>query len=210
MLFIGGATALRVFSSLVVCTLIWVPLGVWIGLRPSVAHVVQPIAQFFAAFPSNLLYPLVVILIVTYHLNVNIWVTPLMILGAQWYVLFNVVAGASVIPKDLLQVADNLGLSTALRWRRLILPAIFPYYITGAITAVAGAWNASIVIEVVTWGKDTLVATGLGSYIAESTATGNFTHVALGIGVMCAFVLLMNRLVWKPLYVLSHERFRLD
>src|SRR6185436_12117716 len=112
--------------------------------------------------PANLLYPLVVILIVTYHLNVNVWVTPLMILGAQWYVLFNVIAGASVLPKDLLLVADNLGLSTWLRWRRLILPGVFPYYMTGAITAVGGAWNASIVAEVVTWGNHKLVAVGLG------------------------------------------------
>lgn len=207
---LGLATALRVFILIILCTLIWVPVGVWVGLRPRVAHIVQPIAQFLAAFPANLLYPLVVILIVTYHLNVNIWVTPLMILGAQWYVLFNVVAGASVIPKDMLQVADNLGLGLWLRWRRLILPAIFPYYITGAITAVGGAWNASIVAEVVSWGNNKLVATGLGAYISDYTLKGDFAHTALGIGMMCLLVLVFNRLVWRPLYVLAQQRFMLD
>ncbi len=208
--FLGLMTALRVFVSIIICTFIWVPIGVWVGMRPRVAHVVQPIAQFLAAFPANLLYPLFVILIVTYHLNTNIWVTPLMILGAQWYILFNVVAGASVLPKDLLQVADNLGLGFWLRWRRLILPGIFPYYITGAITAVGGAWNASIVAEVVTWGDHKLIASGLGAYITEQTAKGDFIHIALSIGMMCILVLIFNRLVWRPLYMLSRERFVLD
>lgn len=207
---LGLITALRVFVLVVLCTLIWVPIGVWVGQRSSVAHIVQPIAQFLAAFPANLLYPLVFILIVTYHLNVNIWVTPLMILGAQWYIVFNVVAGASVIPKDLLQVADNLGLGTWLRWRTLILPSIFPYYITGAITAVGGAWNASILAEVVSWGGHNLVADGLGAYITEQTAKGDFLHISLGIAMMCLLVLIFNRLVWRPLYELSRERFTLD
>ncbi len=207
---LGLITAVRVFVMVALCSLIWVPVGVWIGLRPRVAEVMQPIAQFLAAFPANLLYPIVVVLIVTYHLNVDIWVTPLMILGVQWYVLFNVIAGASVLPKDLLQVADNLGLNLLLRWRRLILPGIFPYYITGAITAVGGAWNASIVAEMVSWGNDKLVAHGLGAYINQHTIIGDFTHAALGIGVMCLLVLLFNRLIWRPLYVLAQSRYQLD
>lgn len=207
---LGLITALRVFVLIVICSFIWVPIGVWVGLRPSVAQYIQPVAQFLAAFPANLLYPLVVILIVKFHLNVNIWVTPLMILGAQWYVLFNIIAGASVLPKDLLQVADNLGLNLWLRWRRLILPGIFPYYITGAITAVGGTWNASIVAEVVQWGDTKLTATGLGAYISEHTAAGDFMHIALGIGMMCIFVLIFNRFVWRPLYVLAVTRYQLD
>ncbi len=206
---LGLVTALRVFVLIVLCSLFWVPIGVWIGLRTKVAEVVQPIAQFLAAFPANLFYPLFVVVIIKYHLNVEIWVTPLMILGTQWYVLFNVIAGASVIPKDLLQVADNLGVSRWLRWRRLILPGIFPYYITGAITAVGGAWNASIVAEVVSWGDKKLVATGLGAYISEYTAAGDFIHIALGIGMMCVFVLVLNRLIWRPLYVLAETRYQL-
>jgi NitT/TauT family transport system permease protein len=207
---LGLITALRVFVCIVICSLVWVPIGVWIGLRSNVARVVQPLAQFLAAFPANLLYPLFVVMIIKYHLNVNIWVTPLMILGSQWYVLFNVIAGASLIPKDLLQVADNLGVSYWLRWRRLLLPGIFPYYITGAITAVGGAWNASIVAEVVSWGDKQLVATGLGAYISEYTAAGDFLHIALGIGMMCILVLFFNRLIWRPLYVLAETRYQLD
>ncbi len=207
---LGLITALRVFILVILCSLIWVPVGVWVGLRPNVAYIVQPLAQFLAAFPANLFYPFVVIVIVTYHLNVNIWATPLMILGAQWYVLFNVIAGASVIPKDLLQVADNLGLNTWLKWRRLILPGIFPYYITGAITAAGGAWNASIVAEVVTWGNTTLVSTGLGAYITEHTMKGDFVNIALSIGMMCILVLVFNHLIWRPLYVFSEKRFIQD
>jgi len=207
---LGLITALRVFIMIIVCSLIWVPVGVWIGLRPRLAEVMQPIAQFLAAFPANLLYPLVVIMIVKYHLSVNVWVTPLMILGSQWYILFNVIAGATAIPKDLLQVADNLGLNVVLRWRRLILPAIFPFYITGAITAVGGAWNASIAAEVVSWGNEKLVATGLGAYITQYTKAGDFIHIALGIGMMCILVLVLNRLIWRPLYRLAMTRFPLE
>ncbi len=208
--FLGLITATRVFVLISVVSLIWVPVGVWVGLRPRVAEFIQPLAQFLAAFPANLFYPIFVIGIITYHLNVNVWLTPLMILGTQWYVLFNVIAGASVLPKDLLQVADNLGVNYWLRWRRIILPGIFPYYITGAITAVGGAWNASIVAEVVSWGDKTLVATGLGAYISQFTASGNFLRIGLGIGMMCLLVLVFNRLVWRPLYVLAETRYQLD
>lgn len=208
--FLGLITAIRVFILVILCSMIWVPIGVWVGFRPNVSYFIQPIAQFLAAFPANLLYPFVVIFIVTYHLNVNIWSSPLMILGAQWYILFNVIAGAASIPKDLLQVTHNLGLSSYLRWRRLILPGIFPYYITGAITAAGGAWNASIVAEVINWGDTKLVATGLGAYISEYTRRGDFIHTALGIGMMCLLVLIFNRLLWRPLYVIAERRFMLD
>ena len=208
--FLGMITAIRVFALIIICSLIWVPVGVWIGLRPHVAHIVQPIVQFLAAFPANLLYPLVVILIMKYHLNVDIWVTPLMILGVQWYILFNVIAGASVLPKELLQVTDNLGATGWLRWRRLILPGIFPYYMTGAITAAGGAWNASIAAEVISWGQTKLAATGLGAYISESMSQGNFLHMAVGIGVMCILVLFFNRILWRPLYVMAETHYQLD
>lgn len=207
---LGMVTAFRVVVLIILCSLIWVPVGVWIGLRPKVAQYVQPIAQILAAFPANLLYPFIVVFIVTYHLSPNIWLTPLMILGSQWYILFNVIAGASSMPKDLLQAVDNFGVVGWQRWRRLLLPSIFPFYITGAITAAGGAWNASIVAEVASWGKETLVATGLGAYITEYTAEGNFPHIALGIGMMCMLVLVFNRLVWRPLYEYAVNRFLLE
>ena len=207
---LGLITTLRVFILIVICSLIWVPIGVWIGLRPTATLIAQPIAQILAAFPANLFYPFIVIFIVTYHLQPDIWLTPLMILGAQWYILFNVIAGASLIPKDLLQVADNLGVAGWLRWTRLLLPSIFPYYVTGAITAAGGAWNASIVAEVANWGNERLVANGLGAYISEYTTKGMFAQTALGIGVMCLLVLLINRIFWRPLYIFAENRFLLE
>ncbi len=201
-------TGLRVLASIILCTIIWVPIGVWIGFRPHFATFIQPIAQFLAAFPANLLFPLVVIVIVRYQLNVNIWTTPLMILGAQWYVLFNVIAGVTAIPKDLKQVAENFHLNRWLWWKKLILPAIFPYYLTGAITAVAGAWNTSIVAEVVSWGHTTLEAKGIGAYISHYT--GNFPHTVLGVSVMCIFVFSLNHIVWRPLYRIAIQRYQLE
>ena len=207
---LGLVTALRVFVLIILSSLIWVPIGVWIGLRPRAAKIAQPVAQLLAAFPANLFYPFIVLFIVYNDLSPNIWLTPLMILGAQWYILFNVIAGASTIPKDLMQAADNLGVVGWLRWSRLLLPGIFPYYITGAITASGGAWNASIVAEVAGWGKNKLAATGLGAYISEYTTAGNFPRIALGIGMMCLLVLVINRLIWRPLYVYAENRFLLE
>lgn len=208
--FLGMATGLRVIVLIILSSLVWIPVGVWIGLRPQIAQKIQPIIQFFAAFPANLFYPLFVIAIVRFHLSVEIWVTPLMILGTQWYILFNVIAGASMIPRDLYLVADNFGLKGWQWWRRLALPGIFPFYITGAITAAGGAWNASIVAEWVSWGNTTLKATGLGEYIQASTIAGDFPKIALGTSMMCIFVLIFNHLIWRPLYRRAEERFNFN
>jgi NitT/TauT family transport system permease protein len=204
---LGVYTTIRIAILLILCMLVWVPIGVWIGLRPRAAQIAQPIAQFFAAFPANLLFPIVTVIILKYKLNVNIWTSPLIILGSQWYILFNVIAGTTALPKELVQVATNFGLKKWLWWKRFILPGIFPYLITGAITAAGGAWNATIIAEMVHWGHTTLKAEGLGAYIAEVTATGDFPRVALGIAMMCVFVLVFNHIVWRPLYKLAEERF---
>src|SRR5215472_10458513 len=204
------ATFIRVSVLIALASLIWVPVGVWIGLRPPIAHRAQPIVQFLAAFPANLFFPIFVSAIRDYHLNVEIWLSILMILGAQWYILFNVIAGTLALPTDYEYVASNLGVSRWLWWRRLILPGIFPAYITGAITASGGAWNASIVSEVAQWGDDKFVATGVGAYIAEWTATGDFPRIVLGIAMLSLFVLTFNRLFWRRLYTLAEERLRLD
>jgi NitT/TauT family transport system permease protein len=206
----GLATGARVIAAIIFCTLVWVPLGIWIGSREGLATTMQPIMQFLAAFPANLLFPVVVFLIVKYSLNIQIWVTPLMILGTQWYVAFNVIAGTMAIPKELHLAIDNLNISGWLRWKKLMLPAIFPYYVTGAITAVGGAWNVSIVAEFVKWGHNTLIATGVGSYIQQATIVGNFPKVALGVTVMCIYVLLLNRIFWRPLYEFAEKHFRME
>lgn len=202
---LGLLTLLRVLLLIGLASLVWVPIAVWIGLRPEYSQRVQAIAQFMAAFPVNLMFPLVVFMLATLQLNPNIWLSPLMVFGTQWYILFNVVAGASSIPTELRLAADNLGLSGWLKWKRVYLPAIFPSYITGAITASGGSWNASIVAEYVTWGKTTLVADGLGSYIKQMTDAGDFHRIALGICVMSVFVIVLNRFFWRKLYVLAED-----
>lgn len=207
--YLGGITALKVAILIVAASIIWVPIGVWIGLNPKASHIIQPVTQFLAAFPINLVYPVVVTGIVYFELNVEIWSTPLMILGTQWYILFNVIAGATAIPKELRMAAKSLGIRRWLWWKRLALPAIFPYYITGSMTAAAGCWNASIVADVLEWGNHKLVATGLGSYIVEHTTSGDFPRISLGIAVMCMYVLTINHLVWRKLYNFAVNRFAL-
>jgi NitT/TauT family transport system permease protein len=205
-LVLGMYTMVRVIVLLVLAALIWVPVGVWIGMNPRWASRTQAVAQFLAAFPANLVFPVAVIVIMRYHLNPDIWLAPLMILGTQWYLLFNVIAGASTIPTELRHAAQNFGLTGWLKWRRYLLPAIFPSFVTGAITASGGSWNASIVAEYVSWGSTTVKAHGLGSYIAEMTASGDFPRIALGIGVMCIFVMGFNHFVWRRLYIMAESR----
>jgi NitT/TauT family transport system permease protein len=209
---LGGAfaTLLRVVVLIAVASLVWVPIGVWIGLRPMAAERVQPLAQFLAAFPANVLFPFAVVAIVATGADPNIWLSPLMVLGTQWYILFNVIAGASAFPSDLREAAAVYRLRSWTWWRRVILPGIFPYYVTGALTAAGGSWNASIVAEVASWGDTRLQAYGLGAYIAKATAAGDFPRVVLGIAVMSLFVTVFNRMLWRPLYVFAERHLRLD
>ncbi|QOZ50495.1 ABC transporter permease subunit [Bradyrhizobium sp. CCBAU 53338] len=205
----GLITLLRVIVLISLATIMWVPIGVWIGLRPKLAERIQPLAQFLAAFPANLAFPVFVVAIVSFRLNPNVWLSPLMILGTQWYILFNVIAGASAFPSDLREAASSLHLGGWRWWLKVILPGIFPYYVTGAITASGGSWNASIVAEVASWGDTHLNAAGLGAYIASATEAGDFPRVVLGIATMCVLVTLFNRLVWRPLYAFGERRLRL-
>jgi NitT/TauT family transport system permease protein len=206
---LGFVTLLRVVVLIATASLLWVPIGVAIGLRPSVARIAQPVAQFLAAFPAVLFFPVVVSAIVALRLNPNIWLSPLMILGTQWYILFNVIVGATALPAELRYVGQNLRVGGWLWWRRIGLPAVFPYYLTGAITASGGSWNASIVAEVAVWGHEKLTATGLGSYIAKATDAGDYRRMALGTMMMSLFVVLINRFFWRPLYNRAERRFRL-
>ena len=199
-------TLVRVLVLIALAALIWVPVGIWIGMNPRWSGRLQAIAQFLAAFPANLMFPIAVVGIVHWKLDPDLWLSPLMVLGTQWYLLFNVIAGASTVPTELRFAARNLGLSGWLKWKRYLLPAVFPSFVTGAITASGGSWNASIVAEYVSWGDTTLQARGLGSYIAQMTATGDFPRIALGIGVMCVFVMAMNHFVWRRLYRIAEDR----
>ncbi|KQN33006.1 ABC transporter permease [Sphingomonas sp. Leaf38] len=202
-------TMLRVVVLIALASLVWVPIGVWIGLNPKWAERLQPVAQFLAAFPANVLFPFAVIGIVHWRLSPDIWLSPLMILGTQWYILFNVIAGASAIPTDLREAAGMFGVRGWQWWRQVALPGVFPYYVTGALTASGGSWNASIVAEAVSWGTQKVEAHGLGTFIAKATEAGDYPRVALGIAVMSMFVIAFNRLVWRPMYAFAERRLRL-
>jgi NitT/TauT family transport system permease protein len=208
---IGGfITFFRVIILIAIASLIWVPIGVYVGLRPALAQRVQPVAQFLAAFPANVLFPFVVVGIARYNLNHDLWLSPLVVLGTQWYILFNVIAGASVFPSDLLEASTLYHLKNWQWWKNVMLPGIFPYYITGALTASGGSWNASIIAEVVSWGNTKIEAHGLGAYIAKATDAGDFHRVVLGVAVMSVFVVVVNRLLWRRLYVYADRRLRID
>ncbi len=206
---LGLATLLRVVILVVGSTLIFVPLGVAIGFNPRLARLIQPFAQFMASFPANFLYPFITLFLITYSVSLNVASILLMALGAMWYVLFNVIAGAQSVPNDLREMTANMGVHGWQLWKRLILPAIFSAWVTGAITASGGAWNASIVAETVSWGDVTLTAVGLGAYITHATQQGDWPRIALGVGMMSLFVVGFNRLLWRRLYLLAERKFTL-
>jgi len=200
----------RVAVMTILATLIWTPIGVWIASKPNVARIAQPFAQIAASFPVNMTFPFVVGFFVATHISIN-WGSILLIaMGTQWYILFNVIAGAMAIPNDLKEAARTYGLRGWALWRTLILPAIFPFWVTGACTAAGGAWNASIVAELATWGTTTLKAKGLGAYIAEVTQKGDTPMIICSIAVMCIFVVTTNKLLWRRLYEYAEKRFHLD
>jgi NitT/TauT family transport system permease protein len=205
--YLGFLTFLRVVVLLIFSTIVWVPIGVKIGMNPRLARYAQPIVQVLASFPANFLFPFATVIFVAIGLSLNFGGILLMALGAQWYILFNTIAGASSIPTDMREMADQFRLPWRQKWRQVILPAVFPYYVTGGITAAGGAWNASIVAEVVTFGKHHLVASGLGAYIKEATDAGSFAKVLIGILVMSFYVVVVNRLLWRPLYSLAEKRY---
>jgi NitT/TauT family transport system permease protein len=180
---------------------------VWIGMNPRVSRLAQPIVQVVASFPANFLYPFLMALFITLGISLNFGGIVLMAMGAQWYILFNVIAGASMVPNDLREAMRVMRVGGWLRWKALILPAIFPAYITGAITAAGGAWNASIVAEFVTYNHQQFAAKGLGSYITEASNAGDTARVVVGVVVMSIFVVLVNRFFWRRLYHLAERRF---
>ncbi|MCC3775298.1 ABC transporter permease subunit, partial [Streptomyces sp. UNOB3_S3] len=206
---LGLATLARVVVLVAVATVVWVPIGVRIGFSPRLARIAQPVVQVLASFPANFLFPLATWFFLRTGLSLNVGGMLLMALGAQWYILFNTIAGASAIPTDLREAMDDLGVRGWQRWRRLIIPGILPSCVTGGITASGGAWNASIVSETVTFGGTTLSATGLGAYISRATSEGDYPHLIAGIAVMAVYVVGLNRLLWRRLYRLAETRYSL-
>ncbi len=204
------ATALRVGIALVIAIAWTVPLGVAIGSNSRVATILQPVVQVAASIPATALFPVILLILIDAPAGLNIAAVLLMLMGTQWYVLFNVIAGASAIPQDLRYTTDLLQLSRINRWRKLILPALFPYLITGLVTASGGAWNASIVAEYTTFGDETHYVTGLGSLISQATAAGDFALLAASTLTMILVVVSINRFFWRRLYRLAEEKYRME
>ncbi|MFC6650840.1 ABC transporter permease subunit [Paenibacillus rhizoplanae] len=208
--YLGLLTALRVVVSTLLAVIWTLPVGVFIGTNPRLSRIVQPVVQVLSSFPANMAFPIFTILYLKYGISMEIGAIPLMMLGTQWYVLFNVIAGAMAIPSDLKEAAVTLKLTRWQTWKTLILPAVFPFLVTGCITASGGAWNASIVSEIVSWKDQDLQAAGLGTFIAQATTNGNWPEIIWGIIVMCLLVVIVNRLVWRRLYALAESKYHLD
>src|SRR5579872_1159121 len=206
---LGLATLTRVLIIVACASLLWVPVGVAIGFSPKLRRALQPVVQLLASFPANFVFPFATLAFIALHVDINAGCILLMALGSQWYILFNAIAGAQSIPTELREMADDLQVTGWLRWRRLIVPGIFSSWVTGAITASGGAWNASIVSEIVSWGSTTLTAVGLGTYIADATSKGDWPRITLGVGIMSVYVVVLNRVLWRRLYRLAEARFGL-
>ncbi|HYA03828.1 MAG TPA: ABC transporter permease subunit, partial [Syntrophobacteria bacterium] len=205
-----ATTFLRVLAALVIALAWTVPVGVLIGSKARLSVWLQPIVQILASVPATALFPVFLVLLIRLPGGLNIAAVLLMLMGTQWYLLFNVISGVSTIPQDLKYTSALLQLSPWERWRILILPALFPYVITGAITASGGAWNASIIAEYVKLGGDTLHTAGVGSLIARATAGGDYPLLLAATLSLVLTVVMINRLVWRRLYRLAEERYRLE
>jgi NitT/TauT family transport system permease protein len=203
-------TFLRVSLALILGSLWAVPTGIWLGTNARRLRIAQPIIQILASFPAPMLYPLALAIFFKLHISFSWGSMLLMLLGVQWYILFNVLAGALRVPRELLYALDLMETPRWLRWRMLYIPSVFPALVTGWVTAAGGAWNASMVAEVVTYQGHVLRTGGLGATITGATESGDFQVLAASLAVMVTLVILLNRLVWSPIYRLAQTRFRMD
>jgi NitT/TauT family transport system permease protein len=206
----AAATFLRVNAALLIASLWTIPVGVAIGFHPKLSNIAQPVAQVAASFPATALFPVILLGLMRLGLGLSVGSVALMLLAAQWYILFNVIAGATAIPSDLKEVSTLFRFTSVQRWTTVILPGIFPFLITGLVTASGGAWNASIVTEYFKLKDTTLKTVGLGAQISSASDSGNFPMLLLATIIMALMVVTINRLVWRPLYRLAETRYRLD
>lgn len=205
-----GYSFLRVVAAQVIALIWTVPVGVAIGMNKKVANVLQPIIQVVASIPATALFPVILIYFMNKLGGLNIASVILMLMGTQWYILFNVIAGAMAIPEDLKAATKTFGINGWKKWKVLILPSIFPYLLTGMLTATGGCWNASIVSEYVNFGGKTMSTIGLGALISEATEKGNYPLLLIATIIMCIVVVGVNKTLWKRLYVLSEEKFKIE
>ncbi|WP_299027863.1 ABC transporter permease subunit [uncultured Thermanaerothrix sp.] len=205
-----SVTLVRVLVALLFALAWTLPVGVAIGTQPRLAALFQPIVQIAASIPATAIFPVILLFFLTFPGGLNLAAVLLMLMGTQWYLLFNIIAGASAIPQDLKFTSALLRLSNWQRWRTLILPALFPYLVTGAITASGGAWNASIVAEYVTFGGKTYSTLGIGALIAQATTSGDYALLLAATLSMVLTVVLINRLWWRRLYLIAEEKYRME
>ncbi len=206
----AALTFLRVNTALILGALWTVPVGVAIGSSPRLARYAQPLVQMAASIPATALFPIILLFLLRLRGGLEIAAMLLMLLGTQWYILFNVIAGAMAIPTDLKEAAQIYRLGSWDRWRHLILPGIFPYLVTGMVTASGGAWNASIVAEYFHFQGKIVSTAGLGSAISSASDSGRFDVLLASTLIMATVVVLMNRLLWRRLYRLASSRFKLE
>ena len=206
----AGLTFLRVNAALLIGALWTIPVGVAIGFNPRLSRIAQPLAQLAASIPATALFPVILLFLIHLRGGLEIAAMTLMLLGTQWYILFNVIAGAMAIPTDLKEAARVFRFGRWDRWRYLILPGIFPYLITGLVTASGGAWNASIIAEYFHFQGKIVSAPGLGSTISRASDAGRFDVLLAATLIMATVVVLINRLVWRRLYRLASSRFKLE
>ncbi len=205
-----GFSLLRTTAAIILAAIWTIPLGVLIGMNIRAARILHPLVQIVASIPATALFPVIILILIRIGGGLDIGSIFLMLLGTQWYILFNVIAGASSIPQELREASKVYGLHGIRKWRVLILPGIFPYLITGFITATGGAWNATIVSEYVTFAGMTLTTPGLGSSISIATASGNFRMLLANTVAMAIAVVAINRLLWKRLFIMAQEKYRLE
>ncbi|ODN44064.1 metal ABC transporter permease [Piscirickettsia litoralis] len=201
-------TTLRVAIAMILSVIIFTPIGIWIGLSPRLTRIFQPIIQIMAAIPPNVFFPVITIILIATHQSLNLWTIPLIMLGTQWYVLFNVIAGAASLPQDMLEMAKSFRLSGWNWWFKFMIPAVFPYIVTGIISAAGGAWNSAIAGEFLQWGSQTIAADGLGALVAQTTGDNQLHQAALAVTALCFLVGLCVIFIWKPLYRLAETRYK--
>ncbi|WP_199911633.1 ABC transporter permease [Dongshaea marina] len=201
-------TSLRVAVAMLLSIVIFTPLGIWIGLNPRLTRICQPVIQIMAALPPNIFFPAIILALLITHQPLNLWTIPLIMLGTQWYVLFNVIAGASSIPQDLLEMARSFRICGWNWWFKFMIPVVFPYVVTGIISAAGGAWNSAIAGEFLQWGSKTIAADGLGALIAQTSADNQLPQAALAVSTLCFLVALCVIFIWKPLYRLAETRYK--
>jgi NitT/TauT family transport system permease protein len=206
----AAATFLRVNAALLIASLWTIPVGVAIGFNPRLARLLQPLIQMVASFPATVFYPIIILAMFRLRIGLGVGSVVLMLLGTQWYVLFNVIAGAMAIPSEMREVSDLFRFTTIQRWTTVILPGIFPYLVTGLVTASGGAWNASIIAEYFHLKEHTITTLGLGAQISAASDSGNFGVLLMATIIMATMVVTVNRLLWRRMYHLAETKYRLD